>query len=63
MNDVDELDIIQMAGRAGRSFPPKYIVITPDADAYVQTSLDRLSLALFEDDKQLVGRSKKEIEI
>jgi superfamily II helicase len=59
LNDVDQLDVIQMAGRAGRSYPPRYVIQTPNAKEYVQSSLDRLSLAIFETNEVLEGEPNR----
>jgi replicative superfamily II helicase len=61
LNDIDQLDVIQMAGRAGRSYPPKYVIVTPNAKEYVQNSMDRLSLAVFENDSEFNGEPNKTV--
>ncbi|MDK1290134.1 DEAD/DEAH box helicase [Pseudoalteromonas umbrosa] len=48
INPVDLADIHQMAGRAGRALPPEYYIQTPDAQAYSQSSFDRLTLRFLE---------------
>lgn len=57
INEVDELDILQEGGRAGRSFPPKYIIVTPEADEYEPSTLDNLSLAITSNEDDLNGRA------
>jgi superfamily II helicase len=61
LNDIDQLDVIQMAGRAGRSYPPKYVIVTPNAKDYVQNSMDRLSLAVFENDSEFNGEPNRSV--
>ncbi|NUZ11952.1 DEAD/DEAH box helicase [Pseudoalteromonas sp. McH1-7] len=48
LSPVEIEDILQMAGRAGRSLPADYFVVAPDGNSYAQSSLDRLSLRILD---------------
>ena len=63
INQVEMADLLQMAGRAGRSLPPEYYVVAPDADTYVQTSFDRLSLRLNKSESALDTQLATVIEV
>ena len=44
INEVDELDIIQMAGRSGRLFPPKYKIVIKNIQDAALTNQESLGL-------------------
>ncbi|TMP46298.1 hypothetical protein CWB96_00255 [Pseudoalteromonas citrea] len=61
LTEVELADIMQMAGRAGRSLPADYYIVSPDASCFVQSSLDRLSLGLLAPDTGVIVDKEEQI--